>query len=87
MQIRSSDFKFAMDRLDDFRAVHISDLMEDKVDALKVLLDFIGMKDSAKMDMMHWIQENDGHGQEGGFLLGVAIGIIATKHAISKDLF
>jgi len=86
MQIRKSDLVFAMDRLDDFRAVHSNEDKNEQIDALDTMLEFIGLKDSAKMDLMRWIQEKDGHGQEGGFLLGVIIGVIAAKHRVKEDI-
>jgi hypothetical protein len=86
MQLRKSDFHFAMDRLDDFKAVHTGEQKDEQINALDTMLEFIGLGDSAKIDLMHWIQDKDGHGQEGGFLLGIAIGIIATQKAIEKDI-
>ena len=86
MQIRKSDLIFAMDRLDDFKAVHSGEAKNEQIDALDTMLEFIGLNDSAKIDLMHWIQDKDGHGQEGGFLLGVVIGVIAAKHRVKKDI-
>jgi hypothetical protein len=86
MQIRKSDLIFAMDRLDDFKAVHSGEAKNKQIDALDTMLEFIGLNDSAKIDLMHWIQDKDGHGQEGGFLLGVVIGVIAAKHRVKKDI-
>ena len=84
MKVSKSDFTFAMDRLDDFRAVHTGEDMGNQLDALDIMVESIGLGDSAKIDLMHWIQDRDGHGQEGGFLLGVIIGILATEHAVER---
>lgn len=86
MQLRKSDFTFAMDRLDEFKAVHAGEVKDEQIDALATMMEFIGMKDSAKIDLMHWIQDKNGHGQEGGFLLGVVIGVIAAKHRVEEDI-
>ena len=73
-----------MDRLDDFKAIHAGEVKDDQINALDIMVESIGLGDSAKMDLMHWIQDRDGHGQEGGFLLGVIIGILATEHAVER---
>ena len=84
MKVSKSDFTFAMDRLDDFKAIHAGEVKDDQINALDIMVESIGLGDSAKMDLMHWIQDRDGHGQEGGFLLGVIIGILATEHAVER---
>ena len=85
MKVSKSDFTFAMDRLDDFRAVHTGEDKGNQLNALDIMVESIGLGDSAKMDLMHWIQDRDGHGQEGGFLLGVIIGIVAAEHAVERE--
>ena len=81
MQIRKSDFLFAMGRLDDFKAVHAEGGINEIYDALDIMLESLGITDIAEMDLINWLHSRNGHGQEGGFLLGLIIGINACKNA------
>jgi hypothetical protein len=74
-----------MDRIDDFGAVHAKDHKDKRIDALDIMVESLGIDDSAKMDLIEWIHKKDGHGQEGGFILGVLIGIIAHQNMIEKE--
>jgi hypothetical protein len=85
MAIHKSNLLFAMDRIDDFGAVHAKEDLENKLDALEIMLESIGLDDSSVPSMINWIQRKHGHGQEGGFILGVIIGIMAHQHMIEKD--
>ena len=85
MQLRKSDLTFAMNRLDDFKAVHAGENKDEQISALDTMIESLGIGDSAKMDLMQWVHEKDGHGQEGGFFLGVIIGILATERAAERE--
>jgi len=85
MAIHKSNLLFAMDRIDDFGAVHAKEDLENKLDALEIMLESIGLDDSSVPSMMNWIQRKHGHGQEGGFILGVIIGIMAYEHMIEQE--
>ena len=74
-----------MDRIDDFGAVHAKDDLKNKLDVLEIMLESIGLDDSSVPLMMDWIQKKHGHGQEGGFILGVIIGIMAYEHMIEQE--
>ena len=74
-----------MDRIDDFGAVHAGDDMEGRVEALAIVLEAIGLGDSAVYAMMDWIRSKNGHGQEGAFILGVIVGIMAYENMIEKE--
>jgi hypothetical protein len=86
VQLKKSDLVFAMGRLDDFKAVHTGEDKKEQMGALDIMLESLGLDDSAKIDLMHWIQDKEGHGQEGGFLLGVIIGIIGTQKAAEREI-
>lgn len=85
MQIRKSDFLFAMDRLEDFRAVHSGDDMDDRIDAISIMLESLGITDSLEMDIMQFLHDKNGHGQEGGYLLGIILGIMAYRHMVERE--
>jgi len=85
MPVNRSHLRFAMDRIDDFGAVHAGDDIEGKVDALLVVLEAIGLDETAVYAMMEWIRSKDGHGQEGAFILGVIVGIMAYENMIEKE--
>lgn len=85
MQIRKSDFLFAMDRLEDFRAVHSGDDMGDRIDAIGIMLESLGITDALEMDIMQFLYDKNGHGQEGGYLLGIILGIMAYRHMVESE--
>ena len=85
MQIRKSDFLFAMDRLEDFRAVHSGDDMDGRIDALTIMLESLGITDSIEIDLMQFLHEKNGYGQEGGYLLGIILGIMAYRHMVESE--
>lgn len=86
MQIRKSDFLFAMDRLEDFRAVHSGEGMDDKIDAISIMLESLGITDAIEIDIMRFLHDKGGHGQEGGYLLGIILGIIAYRNMTEREM-
>ena len=85
MPVNKSDFLFAMDRLEDFRAVHDGEDLMSLIDALHIMMESVGISDGAAAALISYLYTKNGHGQEGGFLLGAIIGIMAHEHMIERE--
>ena len=74
-----------MDRLEDFRAVHSGEDLEEVIDAVSLMLESVGITESSIIDLMDFLHKKNGFGQEGGFLIGVILGIIAHRHMTERE--
>lgn len=74
-----------MDRLDDFRAVHSGEDTASQMEAIGIIMESVGITEPAEMDLMQFLHDKNGHGQEAGFILGLIIGIMAHEHKTERE--
>lgn len=74
-----------MDRLDEFRAVHSGEGLEEIIDAMSVMMESVGITETSIIDLMDYLYGKNGHGQEGGFLIGLILGIMAHRHMTERE--
>jgi hypothetical protein len=72
-----------MGRLKEFEAVHSGESPDDKIDALDIFTESLGIDDVVKYDLLQWAMKLEGcEGCEGPFILGVIVGAVAARYEV-----
>jgi len=85
MQLTVESIRYAVDRLKNFESVHRGEDLSNKIEALDVMMESLGMDDKIKSMLVEWLNRfEDGEGYEGQFLLGVVVGTFACRQIVEN---
>lgn len=80
MAISKEALRFAFGKLEDFYTVQKDKPFKDKMEAVEILRESLGIDNEMTVELSEWSGDFNGPGLDGPVMMGLLIGLLATDY-------